>query len=49
MNNETEVIQKTQELIEYWYTRWLEMRLTSIDIEQRLSAFNINDILLGNI
>lgn len=49
INNETEVIQKTQELIEYWYTRWLEMRLTSIDIEQRLSAFNINDILLGNI
>ena len=49
MNNETEVIQKTQELIEFWYARWLEMRLTSIDIEQRLSAFNINDILLGNI
>lgn len=49
MNNETEVNQKTQELIDYWYTRWLEMRLNSIDIEQRLSAFNINDILLGNI
>lgn len=47
--NETEVNQRTQELIDYWYTRWMTMRLTSVDIEQRLNAFNINDILLGNI
>ena len=49
INNDLEVNQKTQELIDYWYARWLEMRLTSIDIEQRLNSFNVNDILLGNI
>ena len=49
INNEAEVNQKTQDLIDFWYSRWLEMRLTSIDIQQRLSSFNINTILLGNI
>ncbi len=49
INNDSEVNRKTQELIDYWYTRWLEMRLTSIDIEQRLNSFNIESILLGNI
>lgn len=47
--DEAEVDQKTQELIDYWYNRWLKMRLSSVDIKQRLSSFNINDILLGNI
>ena len=47
--NEQEVEEKTQELIDYWYSRWLEMRLSSVDIENRLSDFNINSILLGNI
>lgn len=43
------VQQKTQELINYWYDRWLTMRLTTIDIEQRLENFNIESIILGNI
>lgn len=49
INNKAEVDKITQELIEFWYHRWLEMRLKSVDIEQRLSSFNVNDILLGNI
>ena len=49
LSNSEEVKQKTQELIDYWYDRWLTMRLTSIDIVQRLADFNIEDILLGNI
>lgn len=43
------VQQKTQELIDYWYDRWLTMRLTTIDIEQRLDDFNAESIILGNI
>ena len=43
------VQQKTQELIDYWYDRWLMMRLTTIDIEQRLEDFNAESIILGNI
>lgn len=49
LNDSTIVEQKTQELIDYWYDRWLTKRLTTVDIEQRLNDFNIEDILLGNI
>lgn len=49
LNNETEVNQKTQELIDYWYNRWLTKRLTTVDINQRLTDFNVESILLGNI
>lgn len=49
LDNQTDVEQKTQELIDFWYNRWLLKRLTTVPIEQRLAAFNIEDILLGNI
>lgn len=43
------VEQKTQELIDYWYQRWLTTRLTSVNIVERLEAFNINRFMLGNM
>lgn len=49
LNNPTIVEQKTQELIDYWYNRWLTKRLTTVNIEQRLNDFDIESILLGNI
>lgn len=49
LNNSVIVKQKTQELIDYWYNRWLTKRLTTVDIEQRLNDFDIESILLGNI
>lgn len=49
LNNPAVIQQKTQELIDYWYNRWLTTRLTTVDIEQRLNNFNIETILLGNI
>ena len=49
LNNPVVIQQKTQELIDYWYNRWLTTRLTTVDIEQRLNDFNIETILLGNI
>lgn len=49
LENEAVVEQKTQELIEYWYQRWLTTRLTSVNIVERLDAFNITYFLLGNM
>ncbi len=49
LDNPLEVEQGTQELIDYWYDRWLLKRLTTVDIVQRLRNFNIESILLGNI
>ena len=49
LNDPAIVEQKTQELIDYWYNRWLTKRLTTVDIEQRLNDFDIETILLGNI
>ena len=49
LNNSAIVEQKTQELIDYWYNRWLTKRLTTVDIVQRLNDFDIETILLGNI
>lgn len=47
--DEEEVLSKTQEICDYWYSRWLEKRLTTVDIFERLSAFNVSDLLLSNI
>lgn len=47
--DENEVAQKTQELIDYWYSRWLTKRLTTVDIIQRLNAFKVDEFLLGSM
>lgn len=44
-----EVQQHTQELIDYWYERWLLMRIKSINIDERLSRFNSKDILISEL
>ena len=49
LENAQEVEQKTQELINYWYNRWAINRCETIDLRQRLTEFNINHILIGNI
>ena len=49
MDDEGMVEERTQALIDYWYNRWLKMRLTSVDIIKRLSEFNVNNVLLGSI
>lgn len=45
--NPDSVNEHTQELIDYWYDRWLLMRLKSVDIEGRLNQFNYIDLLLS--
>lgn len=41
------VSQKTQEMADFWYTRWLEKRLTSVDIIERLNQFDLNLVLVS--
>ena len=49
IHSEQEVQKHTQELIDYWYERWLLMRTKSVDIDERLSRFNSKDILLSEL
>ena len=39
----------TQGLIDYWYTRWLKMRLHSVDIIERLRTFDVNSVLVSRM
>lgn len=48
INNPEDVKMNTQKLIDFWYERWMLMRLSSVDIEERLKAFDIDDVLLSN-
>lgn len=36
----------TQKIIDYWYKRWLQMRLTSVDIIGRLRHFDVSSVLV---
>ena len=47
IEDDQDVQAHTQYLIDYWYKRWLEMRITSVDIEKRLEAFDIMEVLLS--
>lgn len=47
INDPESISQKTQEMIDFWYSRWLEMRLTSVDIIDRLNQFDLNSVLVG--
>ncbi len=49
IHSEQEVQKYTQEMIDYWYERWLLMRIKSVDIDERLSRFNSKDILLSEL
>lgn len=49
LDNEIEVEEMTQGLIDFWYTRWLTMRLGTVNIVERLNSFNSEEFLLGNI
>jgi len=48
IDDDDEVEKVTQELINYWYERWLKMRIKSVDIVQRLDDFKPEAILLSH-
>ena len=47
IHDEQSVSDKTQELIDFWYHRWLLKRLESVDIIGRLEGFDPNSILVS--
>lgn len=47
IHNQNQVERMTQELIDYWYQRWLTRRLDSVDLVSRLQAFEKSDILVS--
>jgi hypothetical protein len=48
VDNEEDISNRTQEIIDYWYERWLKTRLGSVNIEERLDAFIADKLLLSN-
>lgn len=48
INDETEVTERTQQIIDFWYTRWLKTRLSTVNIKERLESFVADKLLLSN-
>ena len=48
IDSKEDVNTKTQELVDYWYNRWLLKRLTTVDIIKRLKEFDLTEYLLSN-
>lgn len=49
IDDEEDVRLHTQQLVDYWYKRWLEMRLKSVDIISRLDSFETTNVLLSSM
>lgn len=47
ITNDDDVNEKTQAMIDYWYDRWMNTRLQTIDIIQRLQDFTPESIMLS--
>lgn len=47
INSESNVKFATQQLIDFWYKRWLEKRITTVDIVSRLDGFDKESITVG--
>lgn len=47
ITNDEDVNEKTQDMIEYWYERWMSKRLQTVDIIQRLQDFTPESIMLS--
>ena len=49
LNDDEQIARHTQYLIDFWYHRWLEKRLTTVDIVGRLEHFRVEDLLLSSL
>lgn len=47
INNGDDIKLVTQQLIDFWYERWLEKRITTVDIVSRLESFDKDSITVG--
>ncbi len=48
INDHDQINKHTKQLIDYWYERWLLKRLKTVNIVERLAAFDMEDIILSN-
>lgn len=48
INSDESVAEATQYMIDFWQRRWLQMRINSVNIEERLEAFIPEQILVSN-
>ena len=44
-----DVSEKTNQMIDYWYTRWLRTRIGTVDIIDRLTSFDVEDVLVSKM
>lgn len=49
VNDISSVENGTKKLIDYWYTRWLKTRLTTVDIVERLNSFDVASVLVSGM
>ncbi len=47
IDDPNDIAATTQNMIDFWYTRWLESRLQSVNIIERLTNFDINSVLVS--
>lgn len=47
ITNSQEVEAATQAMADFWYERWLQSRLKSVDIVERLANFDVNSVLVS--
>jgi len=47
VSNNNAILAKTQEMIDFWYNRWMTKRFETVDIIRRLESFTPEDILLS--
>lgn len=41
------IAQATREMSDFWYERWLQSRINTVDIEARLNNFKVEEFMLG--
>ena len=49
LKDNSQVETRTAEIVDFWYARWLEKRLTTVDIDERLAKFNVEEFLLSKM
>ncbi len=47
IDDPNDIVATTQNMIDFWYTRWLKSRLQSVNIIERLTNFDINLVLVS--
>ena len=47
LNSPESIAQVTRKMSDFWYERWLQSRINTVDIEARLNAFKVEEFMLS--